>query len=50
MKFYHPRIKEIYPVYKLHKNLFRIGLQIGITTEIKDDNNKMWNLVNILLA
>lgn len=48
MKFYHPRIKEIYPVYKLHKNLFRIGLQIGITTEIKDDNNKMWNLVNIL--
>ena len=48
MKFHCPRIKEIYPIYKLHDNLFRVGSQIGITTEISDEDDKMWSLVNIL--
>ncbi len=48
MKSHCPRIKEIYPIYKLHDNLFRVGSQIGITTEISDEDDKMWSLVNIL--
>ena len=48
MAFQNPRIKEIYPVYKLRKNLFRIGLQIGMTTEIEDEDEKMWSLVNMM--
>ena len=48
MKFHCPRIKEIYPIYKLHDNLIRVGSQIGITTEISDEDDKMWSLVNIL--
>lgn len=48
MKFYRPRIKSIYPIYKLEEDLFRIGAQIGITTEIGDEDNKMWTLVNLM--
>ena len=29
-----PRIKEIYPVYRLDQEHFRIGAQIGITKEL----------------
>lgn len=28
-----PRIKEIYPVYRLDQEHFRIGAQIGITKD-----------------
>ena len=31
-----PRIKEIYPVYRLDQEHFRIGAQIGITKEFYD--------------
>ena len=51
MKFHCPRIKEIYPIYKLHDNLFRVGSQIGITTEISDEDGRTINdVVDIMLT
>ena len=31
-KYRKPRIKPIYPVYRLNELLFRVGAQLGITT------------------
>ena len=37
MKYKHPRIKPIYPLYQLNKKQFRVGAQLGITTEFDDE-------------
>jgi molybdopterin/thiamine biosynthesis adenylyltransferase len=47
-KYNRPRIKPIYPIYKLKDNLFRIGAQRGITVEFGDDYGQLWELVNCL--
>ena len=44
-----PRIKEIYPVYRLDQEHFRIGAQIGITKEFYDPTEQLWNLATILV-
>lgn len=36
-----PRIKEIYPVYRLDQEHFRIGAQIGITKEFYDPTEQL---------
>lgn len=46
--FIAPRIKKIYPVYQIANNIFRIGAQIGITSQIKDVDNKMKSLVDLM--
>lgn len=43
-----PRIKPIYPVYRLNSKVFRIGAQLGITVEFDDPEGEMWNLVSLL--
>lgn len=47
-KFIRPRIKPIYPVYKLNDLLFRVGAQLGITTEFEDPEGKLYELVSLL--
>lgn len=47
-KYIRPRVKPIYPVYKLNELLFRIGAQLGITTEFEDPEGKLYKLVSIL--
>jgi molybdopterin-synthase adenylyltransferase len=44
----HPRIKSIYPVYKLHEGLFRIGAQRGLTRQYRDPANQLWELVQLM--
>lgn len=44
----YPRIKKIYPLYKMTKNTFRIGAQRGITKEFYDPSNELWTLANLL--
>lgn len=48
MKYNRPRIKSIYPIYKLNNESFRIGAQIGITKEFIDPTHQLWTLVNLL--
>lgn len=48
MTYLIPRIKPIYPLYRLNSNVFRIGAQIGITTEIEDEEDQFWTLANLL--
>ncbi|MGL4973368.1 MAG: ThiF family adenylyltransferase [Culicoidibacterales bacterium] len=48
MTYLFPRIKPIYPVYKLNTSVFRIGAQLGITTEIADIHNQFWILTKLL--
>ena len=43
-----PRIKDIYPVYKLDKNRFRIGAQMNITREFEDPTGQRWDFVTRL--
>lgn len=43
-----PRIKNIYPVYKLDKNRFRIGAQMNITREFEDPTGQLWDFVKRL--
>lgn len=47
-KYIRPRIKPIYPVYQLNNILFRIGAQLGITTEFEDPEGKLYYLVSLL--
>lgn len=47
-KYKKPRIKPIYPVYRLNELLFRVGAQLGITTEFEDPEGKLYKLVSIL--
>ncbi|MDT2785151.1 hypothetical protein P7G87_10750 [Enterococcus asini] len=48
MTYLIPRIKPIYPLYRLNSDVFRIGAQLGITTEIEDEENQFWTLANLL--
>ena len=48
MKYKYPRIKKIYPVYRMTKNNFRIGAQRGITKEFTDPTNQLWTLAHLL--
>lgn len=41
-----PRIKPIYPVYRLNAHEFRIGAQLGITAEFGDPEGQLWELVS----
>lgn len=43
-----PRIKPIYPIYRLNDTVFRIGAQLGITAEFADPEGQFWSLVNVL--
>lgn len=43
-----PRVKPIYPVYRLNDEIFRIGAQLAITTEFEDPEGKLFELVHIL--
>lgn len=48
MKYNRPRIKSVYPIYRLNDETFRIGAQIGITKEFNDPTHQLWVLVNLL--
>ncbi|NYS49814.1 ThiF family adenylyltransferase [Streptococcus danieliae] len=48
MKYSKPRIKTIYPVYRLDSETFRIGSQKNITTEFEDPTGEMWDLINFM--
>lgn len=43
-----PRIKPIYPLYRLNKKEFRIGAQLGITAEFGDPEGQLWELTSRL--
>lgn len=43
-----PRLKPIYPVYRVTDTTFRIGAQFGITAEIDDPEGQLWALVHLL--
>lgn len=45
MKYLRPRIKPIYPVYKLTDTVFRIGAQKNITMEFDDPTGELWDLI-----
>lgn len=47
-KYVQPRIKPIYPIYRLDEKTFRIGAQLGITKEFGDPEGKLWKLSNYL--
>lgn len=48
MKYNRPRIKSVYPIYKLNDETFWIGAQIGITKECNAPTHQLWVLVNLL--
>lgn len=48
MKYHYPRIKPIYPLYKLNKKNFRVGAQLGVTTEFDDEKGQFWILSNLM--
>lgn len=43
-----PRVKPIYPAYRLDDRVFRIGAQLGITAEFEDPDRQLWALVSAL--
>lgn len=43
-----PRIKPIYPLYRLNSKEFRIGAQLGITAEFGDPEGQLWELASRL--
>lgn len=43
-----PRIKPIYPAYRLDERVFRIGAQLGITAEFDDPEGHLWGVVSAL--
>src|SRR3954462_14693185 len=43
-----PRLKPIYPVYRLDEATFRVGAQLGITIELDDPEEHAWTLVGLL--
>lgn len=48
IKYNRPRIKPIYPVYRLNSHEFRIGAQLGITAEFGDPEGQLWELASRL--
>ncbi|MFU0789087.1 MAG: ThiF family adenylyltransferase [Virgibacillus proomii] len=47
-KYDRPRIKAIYPLYRLNEMEFRIGAQLGITAEFGDPDGHLWELASRL--
>lgn len=43
-----PRLKSLYPVYRLDDTTFRVGAQLGITAEFGDPAGHAWALVELL--
>jgi molybdopterin/thiamine biosynthesis adenylyltransferase len=43
-----PRLKSIYPAYRLDSQFFRLGAQLGITAEFDDPDGQVWQLVQSL--
>lgn len=43
-----PRIKPIYPRYRVTGTSFRIGAQLGITAEFDDPDGQVWELTRLL--
>ena len=43
-----PRLKPIYPRYRLSKTLFRVGAQRGLTASFEDPNGQIWELAELL--
>ncbi len=43
-----PRIKPIYPIYRVTPTSFRIGAQINITAEFDDPDGQVWELVQLM--
>jgi molybdopterin-synthase adenylyltransferase len=43
-----PRIKPIYPIYRVSASTFRIGAQFGITSEFDDPEGHVWALVHLM--
>ena len=43
-----PRIKPIYPRYRVTGSCFRIGAQLGITAEFDDPDGQVWELAGLL--
>lgn len=43
-----PRLKPIYPAYRLNERVFRIGAQLGITAEFDDPDHQLWSLAAAL--
>lgn len=48
MKYTRPRIKPIYPFYRLNDQLFRIGAQLGLTVEFEDPDQQLFQLAKLL--
>ncbi|TLF39685.1 ThiF family adenylyltransferase [Lacticaseibacillus zeae] len=48
MKYKNPRVKPIYPVYRLNNQRFRIGAQLGITVEFDDPEGQLFSLASRL--
>lgn len=49
MHFNRPVIKRTLPIYRLDNSVFRIGAQLGTTSEFTDPKCEMWDLVQCLL-
>jgi molybdopterin/thiamine biosynthesis adenylyltransferase len=48
MEYKNPRIKPIYPLYRLNDREFRIGAQLGVTAEFGDPDGQLWALASRL--
>lgn len=48
MPYLRPIIKKTLPIYRLNDSVFRIGAQLGITSEFTDSKHEMWDLVHAL--
>lgn len=48
MTFQRPIIKPTLPVYRVTTHLFRIGAQLGLTSQFNDPKQQMWDLVSLL--
>ncbi len=48
MQYKNPRIKPIYPLYRIDSNTFRIGAQVGTTKEFNDPTHQLWELAKLL--
>ncbi len=44
----YPRIKPIYPIYRVTPTSFRIGAQVNVTAEFDDEDGQVWELVQLM--
>lgn len=47
-RFLRPVIKGCMPVYRLSESVFRIGAQLGVTSQFTDPKGQMWTLIQVL--